>query len=61
MEYWSESIADVGLRIVEFYFEFDPIVIFPIRNLQSEIRNPLTPTLRSCFKMITARLSSECK
>ena len=44
MEYWSESIADVGLRIVEFYFEFDPIEIFPIRNLKSEIRNPLTPT-----------------
>ena len=47
MEYWSESIADLGLWIVEFYFEFDPIVIFPIRILQSKIRNPLTPTLGS--------------
>ena len=45
MEYWSGSIVDLGLRIVDFNYEFVMILIFSIRNLQSEIRNPLTPVL----------------
>ena len=54
LECWSDSIADLGLWIVEFYSEFDPIIIVSIRNLQSEIRNPLTPTLRVAFSMAGA-------
>jgi hypothetical protein len=47
MEYWSISIAD-------FYYDFFQILYVSIRNLQSEIQNPVTPILQSCFKMITA-------
>ncbi len=46
VEYWSDAILDFGLRIVEFYFEVDLILIAPIRNLHSKIRNSLTPILR---------------
>ena len=45
-EYWSYSIADLGLRIVDFKCEYYLILIPYIRNLQSEIRNPLTPSLQ---------------
>ena len=37
LEYWSDSIVDLGLWIAELYKEYDPILINPIRNLKSEI------------------------
>ena len=32
MEYWSDSIADLGMRIVDFLYGFDLIVIANIQN-----------------------------
>jgi hypothetical protein len=37
LEYWSDSIVDLGLWIAELYKEYDPILINPIRNLKSAI------------------------
>jgi len=44
MEYWSHSISDWGLLISDFLNELDLNNTFYIHNLQSDIRNPLTPT-----------------
>ena len=38
-------MADCGFWNAEFTSEFNSIVNIPIRNLQSEIQHPLTPTL----------------
>ncbi len=37
MEYWSYSIADLGLLIAEFKYDVIRILIVSIRNLKSEI------------------------
>ena len=52
MNCWSGLNTDLGFGIAESYYELDPIVIVPIRNLQSKIRNHPTPSLHDRILMV---------
>ena len=42
----EKSIWDLGFGIADFNYDLDLILIQPVRNLPSEIRNSLTPVLQ---------------